>query len=182
MRTLIFLLAAAVLAGTARAESPLKGEVKAIDGESVQLQKYVDKVVLVVNVASKCGYTPQYKQLQALYEQHREQGLVVLGFPCNQFGGQEPGSEAEILAFCRRRYDVSFPMFAKVKVNGEEALPLYRYLTSKEVPIADTGPVKWNFEKFLFDRSGELVARFRSGVKPDAAAVQQAIAAALGAE
>lgn len=151
-----------------------------ITGEPVELSKYEGKVVLIVNVASKCGYTKQYADLQALHEKYAERGLAILGFPCNQFKGQEPGTEAEILEFCRSNYGVSFDLFEKVEVSGENAAPLYRYLTSDEVPIEDKGEVKWNFEKFLVDREGKVIARYRSKVVPTGEEMVAAIEAALG--
>jgi glutathione peroxidase len=137
-------------------------------------------VLLIVNVASECGYTPQYKGLEQLHEKYGEKGLVVMGFPCNQFGGQEPGSESDIKQFCESKYNVKFPMFSKIDVNGPKAAPLYQYLPSKDVPVKDQGPVKWNFEKFLVGRDGRVLARFRSGDKPTDAKMTQAIEAALG--
>ncbi len=134
-----------------------------IDGEPTSLDAYVGNVVLIVNVASKCGFTPQYEGLQALYEKHKESGLVVLGFPANNFGGQEPGTNDEIQSFCTTNYGVSFPMMAKVSVKGDDKHPLFTYLT-EESPLP--GEIGWNFNKFLLDREGNLVARFESRVKP----------------
>jgi len=147
-------------------ECALDFKAKDIDGEAVDLHDYEGSVVLVVNVASKCGLTPQYTGLQNLYEEYKDQGLVILGFPCNQFAGQEPGSEADIKRFCSTEYNVSFPMFSKVNVNGDDAAPIYKYLTSKEVKPKGSGKVSWNFEKFLIDREGNLVARFEPRTKP----------------
>lgn len=158
---------------------PLSGTVTSIDGTPVDLATYSGKVVLVVNVASRCGFTKQYAQLQELCTTYETRGFVVLGFPCNQFGAQEPGAESEIKSFCETRFGVSFPMFSKIDVNGEHAAPLYRYLTSTRTPVPDQGPVKWNFEKFLFNRNGEVVGRYRSKVSPDATHVREAIEAAL---
>jgi glutathione peroxidase len=149
-------------------ESPvLAQKMESLQGEKVDLSKYEGKVLLIVNVASKCGATPQYEQLEGLYEKYKDDGLVVMGFPCNQFGSQEPGSAKEIAEFCKETYGVKFPMFAKIDVNGEKAAPLYKYLTSKEAVGEDAGPVKWNFEKFLVDRNGKVVARFRTATRPD---------------
>jgi len=134
----------------------------------------------MVNVASKCGRTPQYKDLQALHEEYAERGLAILGFPCNQFGKQEPGTAEDIAAFCEENYGVTFDMFAKIDVNGDNAAPLYQYLTSDATGLEDTGKVKWNFEKFLLDREGNVIARFRSKVKPSSEPVVEAIEAALG--
>lgn len=161
-------------------QSPvLDFEVKDIAGNAVKLNKYLGKVVLIVNVASKCGNTPQYAKLQALHEKHAKDGLAILGFPCNQFKEQEPGTEADIKKFCELNYGVTFDLFSKADVNGPAASPLFKYLTSDEVPIADKGQVEWNFEKFLTDRDGNLIARFRDEVEPDSVAVTKAINDAL---
>ena len=157
----------------------LNHKVKSIKGDEVDLSKYQGKVLLVVNVASKCGATPQYNQLEALNSTYKEKGLAVLGFPCNQFGGQEPGSEEEIVKFCQAKYNVSFDLFAKIDVNGPEASPVYKTLTSKESDPKFAGDIKWNFEKFLIGRNGEIVARFPTGTKPDAPEVIKAIEAEL---
>lgn len=159
--------------------SALDFEVSTIDGETVDLEKYKGKVVLIVNVASKCGLTPQYEGLQALYEKYNDQGLVVLGFPCNQFRGQEPGSNEEIKQFCTTKYDVSFPLFSKIEVNGEGAAPLYKYLTAQDVEPVGSGEISWNFEKFLIDREGKVVARFAPRTKPEDAEVIKAIESEL---
>ncbi|WP_181556662.1 glutathione peroxidase [Thermaerobacillus caldiproteolyticus] len=140
--------------------------VKTIRGEEKSLADYKGKVLLIVNTASKCGFTPQYKELQELYEQYRDHGFVVLGFPCNQFGQQEPGTEQEIEQFCQVNYGVTFPMFAKVDVNGEHAHPLFVYLTEKAPGIFGTKAIKWNFTKFLVDRYGNVVERFAPKTKP----------------
>lgn len=172
---------------TARADHHEKGEhkhdhecaldfrVDSIDGEKVDLEDYEGNVVLIVNTASQCGLTPQYAGLEELYKKYKEKGFVVLGFPCNQFGSQEPGSLAEIKKFCSTRYNVSFPMFTKVEVNGDGATDLYKYLTSKDVKPAGTGSVKWNFEKFLVDREGNLIHRFAPRTKPNDAELVAAI-------
>jgi len=139
--------------------------VKDIDGNDTKLDTYKGKVVLIVNVASNCGYTRQYADLQNLYEQHKEDGLVVLGFPANNFGGQEPGSNEEIKLFCSETYNVNFPMFSKVSVKGSDIHPLFKTLTTTENPDF-TGDINWNFEKFLVDRDGNLVHRFRSKTEP----------------
>ena len=131
-----------------------------IAGESETLDRYRDRVLLVVNVASRCGYTPQYKGLEALYRRHRDEGFVILGFPCNQFGNQEPGVEAEIAEFCSLTYDVTFPMFARVDVNGPGTHPLYQLLKASKKGLLGTGGIKWNFTKFLVDRTGRVVDRF----------------------
>ncbi|MFO1490157.1 MAG: glutathione peroxidase [Kiritimatiellia bacterium] len=160
--------------------SPLTGSLPSIDGTPVDLAGYQGKVVLVVNVASRCGYTKQYAQLQELQAKYEGRGLVVLGFPCNQFGGQEPGTAAEIKSFCTSKYHVTFPLFGKVDVNGEKAAPLFAALTSAQAAVADKGPVRWNFEKFLIGRDGQPVSRFRSKVAPDDPSLVAAIEAALG--
>ena len=141
--------------------------VKSIHGEDVSLSAYRGKVLLIVNVASRCGFTPQYKGLQELYDKYKDKGLVVLGFPCNQFGGQEPGTEEEIAQFCETNYGVTFPMFAKIDVNGEHAHPLYKYLCKEAPGILGTKAIKWNFTKFLVDRDGRLVRRYEPKVTPD---------------
>lgn len=134
--------------------------VKSITGEDVNLADYKGKVLVVVNVASRCGYTRQYADLQKLYSEHKDSGLVVLGFPCNQFGGQEPGSDEEILQFCKKEFDVSFDMFSRIDVKGDNASPLYKHLTSLETGPKGAGDISWNFEKFVIDRSGKVVGRF----------------------
>jgi glutathione peroxidase len=133
-----------------------------LDGKEVDLSQYQGKVVLFVNVASKCGYTPQYEQLQALHAKYGKDGLVIVGVPCNQFGKQEPGTSEEIAEFCKKNYGVTFPMLAKVDVNGKNAAPLYKHLTSKDTNPKFAGAIKWNFEKFLINRNGEVVARYAS--------------------
>ncbi len=165
------LLAVFSVSATA-ADEVLKGEVKTLEGKKVDLSQYKGKVLLIVNVASKCGKTPQYEPLQALYEQYGDQGFAVLGFPCNQFGKQEPGSASEIRQFCTDKYDVTFPMFEKIEVNGEDTAPLYTKLKSFE---SDPGDVKWNFEKFLIGKNGEVIERFRTRVEPDDKKVIEAI-------
>jgi len=142
--------------------------VKTIDGKETTLADFKGKAMLIVNVASKCGFTPQYTGLEALYKKYKEQGLVVLGFPCNQFGAQEQGNEAEIKDFCSLTYEVDFPMFAKIEVNGKNAHPLYNYLKSEEKGIFGTEGIKWNFTKFLVDRKGTVLKRFAPTVKPEA--------------
>jgi glutathione peroxidase len=138
-----------------------------IQGQPVNLDRYKGKVLLVVNTASQCGFTPQYKGLEALYRKYRDRGLEVLGFPCNQFGAQEPGSEQEIATFCSTNYDVTFPMFAKVDVNGDKAAPLYRHLKQAKPGLLGTQAIKWNFTKFLVDRDGKVVARYAPNDTPE---------------
>ncbi|GAC1622677.1 MAG: glutathione peroxidase [Nevskia sp.] len=145
-------------------------DAKTIDGSSTKLDQYKGKVLLIVNVASKCGFTPQYKGLEELYRQYKDRGLVVLGFPCDQFGHQEPGDENEIKSFCSLTYDVSFPMFAKIDVNGANAHPLYKFLKSEEKGILGSEGIKWNFTKFLIDKSGKVLKRYGSIDKPESIA------------
>ncbi|MEM6366575.1 MAG: glutathione peroxidase [Planctomycetota bacterium] len=164
---------------TSKAECALDFQAKTIDGEPVDLHDYEGSVVLIVNVASRCGLTRQYAGLQALYEKYQDQGFVVLGFPCNQFGGQEPGTEADIKQFCSTKYDVSFPMFSKIEVNGDGADDLYKNLTSQDVEPAGSGPISWNFEKFLIDRDGNLIHRFSPRTAPSDDELVSAIEAAL---
>jgi glutathione peroxidase len=153
---------------------------KDIDGKNTSLKPYQGKVMLIVNVASKCGFTPQYTALEALHQKYAAQGLVVCGFPCNQFGGQEPGTDAEIKEFCTSKYSVTFPMFDKLEVNGANRHPLYVALAGKNSPFP--GNIKWNFTKFLIGRDGKILNRFDSKVKPDSAEVTKAIEAALAAK
>lgn len=149
-----------------------------IDGNEMTLEDYKGSVILIVNVASKCGYTPQYEGLQSIYEEYKDEGLVIVGFPANNFRGQEPGSNEEIKQFCTLEYGVEFPMAAKVSVVGDDQAPLFAYLTS--LPNEDfDGEIKWNFEKFLIDREGNLQRRFRSSVKPESRKLQSAIKALL---
>ena len=138
------------------------------NGRPKKLSDYEGRTVLIVNVASACGYTPQYAGLEALYRRHKDEGLVVLGFPCNQFGGQEPGTAKDIQEFCQKNYDVTFPLFAKVDVNGENAHPLFEWLKSQKKGIFGTAAIKWNFSKFLVDANGDVVKRYGSGDTPEA--------------
>ena len=153
---------------------------KDIDGKDTSLKAYQGKVLLIVNVASKCGFTPQYKSLEAIHEKYKDKGFTVLGFPCNQFGGQEPGSNAEIKQFCTSTYNVTFPMFDKIDVNGPKRSPLYVALAGPDSPFP--GDIKWNFGKFLIGRDGKILKRFDSKVAPDSAEVTAAIEAALAAK
>ena len=162
------------------APAALNFTMKNIDGKEVDLSDYQGKVILIVNVASQCGLTPQYEGLQELYEKYDDKGLVVLGFPCNQFGRQEPGSNAEIKAFCSDNYSVSFPMFSKIEVNGTEQADLYKHLTGLDLKPAGKGNIKWNFEKFVIDRDGDVVARFSPGTRPSDAKLLKTIEASLG--
>ena len=140
---------------------------KTIDGKEISLQDFKGKALLIVNVASKCGFTGQYEGLENLYKKHKDQGFEILGFPCNQFGSQESGSEAEIKSFCSLTYGVDFPMFSKIDVNGANAHPLYKYLTSEKPGILGTEAIKWNFTKFLIGKDGEPVKRYGSADKPE---------------
>lgn len=141
--------------------------VQRIDGTESTLADYAGKVMLVVNVASQCGFTPQYAGLEVLWRQYRERGLVILGFPCDQFGHQEPGDEAEIASFCRLKYDVTFPLFAKIDVNGDAAHPLFDYLKQAKPGLLGTEAIKWNFTKFLVDAEGKVVGRYAPNVPPE---------------
>ena len=164
------------------ASAALNHTMKTLDGKPVELKKYQGKVVMIVNVASKCGLTPQYEQLQAMHEEYADQGLAILGFPCNQFGKQEPGTAKEIRDFCTQNYGVEFDMFSKIDVNGDSACDLYKYLTSLETKPTGPGKISWNFEKFLIGRDGQVLARFSPRTKPDADEVIQAIESALSEE
>ena len=162
-----------------KAGSPLDFKMKSLTGKEVDLNEYKGKVVLMVNVASKCGLTPQYEELEALYEKYQDKGLVVLGFPCNQFGKQEPGSDAQIAEFCSETYKVKFPMFSKIEVNGEGAAPLYKHLTALETKPKGAGNITWNFEKFIVGKNGQVVARFAPKTAPDAKEVMAVLEAEL---
>lgn len=163
-----------------KAETPLDVTMKTLEGEEVNLaEKYNGKVVLLVNVASKCGLTPQYEQLQALHEKYKDSGLAIVGVPCNQFRNQEPGTAEEIREFCTQNYGVEFDLLAKVEVNGEGACELYKWLTSEENNPRFAGDIQWNFEKFLFNRDGQLVARFEPRTRPDDEKVLEKIEAEL---
>ncbi|HUL32724.1 MAG TPA: glutathione peroxidase [Candidatus Eisenbacteria bacterium] len=151
-----------------------------IDGQPTPLSSFKGQVVLLVNVASRCGYTPQYAGLEALYEKYKDHGFVIVGIPANNFGGQEPGTNAEIKTFCTSKYNVSFPMMAKVSVKGSDITPLYAFLTDKTANPKTGGEIGWNFTKFLVDHDGKVIARFDSPVKPDAPELTSAIERALG--
>jgi glutathione peroxidase len=179
--SLVYTVSNAVAAEDAKA-SALKFKMKKLDGKEFDLAKYKGKVLLVVNVASECGLTPQYEQLQAVFKKYRDKGLVVVGFPCNQFGSQEPGSAEEIREFCTENYGVTFDMFDKVEVNGDNACDLYKYLTSLDTKPQGSGKISWNFEKFLIGRDGEVIARFSPRTKPDADEVIKAIETALSSQ
>ncbi len=164
--SLLLILSINTLAKDAPMKTIYDFKVNTIDGKETTLEQYKGKVMLIVNVASKCGYTPQYAGLETLYKKYKEQGLVVLGFPCNQFSSQEPGSEAEIQNFCRVNFGVTFPMFSKINVNGDDTHPLYHYLKSEQPGILGTETIKWNFTKFLVDKEGKVIERFGSSTKP----------------
>lgn len=187
---LVALVAAAAVTGGIQADDkggekvsgPLDFKMAGIDGKEVDLGQYKGKVVLLVNVASECGYTPQYKGLQELHQKYSADGLVVLGVPSNDFGKQEPGTNAQILEFCKNNYKVTFPLLEKVAVKGENKVPLYRYLTSKDSNPMFAGEVGWNFEKFLIDREGRVVGRFKSGVEPTSEPLVSAVKKELAAK
>ena len=151
---------------TTQPASPLDFVVKDIDGKETKLSDYRGKVVMIVNVASKCGYTKQYTGLEKLYKEYSDKGFVIVGFPANNFGGQEPGSDSDIKTFCSSKFDVTFPMMSKISVQGDDQAPLYKYLTDKETAGDFKGPIGWNFTKFIVDRNGNLVGRFESKVEP----------------
>ncbi len=183
MKLIAFLVLASCclpLMATAATPSLYDVPLKDIDGKDTSLKAYKGQVLLIVNVASKCGYTPQYKGLEALHQKYKDKGFQVLGFPCNDFGAQEPGSNAEIKTFCTSQYAVTFPMFDKLHVKGAEQHPLYTALTGKDSQYP--GDVKWNFGKFLIGRDGKLFQRFDSKVTPDSAELTHAVEAALAAK
>ena len=184
--TLLFVAATAIKAWPSN-DNP-KGEkqpmiytfaLKSIDGKEVNLSQYRGKTLLFVNVASQCGYTPQYEGLQKVYSKYKDRGLVVLGFPANNFGAQEPGTDQEIKTFCSTRYNVTFPMFSKISVKGPDQHPLYQYLTSSATNPKFAGEIKWNFNKFLIDKQGNVAARFDSKDAPESETVVGAIEKAL---
>lgn len=165
--------------GKGTAKSVYDFTLKNAKGQDVKLSDYRGKVVMLVNVASKCGYTPQYEGLQKIYERYKDQGFTILGFPANNFGAQEPGTDEEIQQFCRINYGVTFPVFSKISVKGDDKHPLYKYLTEKETNPRFAGEIKWNFNKFLVSKDGKIIARFESADKPEDAKVTQAIESAL---
>jgi glutathione peroxidase len=187
MRTIGSALACCLIASLAFADEKgdnkvppvLNFKMKTLAGTEVDLSQYQGKPILIVNVASKCGYTPQYKGLQALHDKYAKEGLVVLGVPSNDFLQQEPGTSEEIAEFCQKNYGVKFDMLEKVVVKGPDKVPLYKYLTSKETDPKFGGEIKWNFTKFLIGRDGAIVARFEPGVKPESEKVTKAIEAEL---
>ena len=186
MKAIFSCISAGLIAGLGVLSAPADEGVKSVppvlnftmkdlSGKPVDLSQYQGKVVLFVNVASKCGYTPQHKGLEALYEKYQKDGLVVIGVPANEFGGQEPGSDADISEFCKSKYGVTFPMLSKVVVKGNGICPLYKFLTSKDTDPKFPGDISWNFEKFLISRSGEIVGRFKSKVTPESSELVQAV-------
>jgi glutathione peroxidase len=178
MLSLAFGLTAAAFAAPPR--SIYDFNLKSIDGQPTPLSEFHGKVVLLVNVASRCGFTPQYTALESTYEKYKDKGLVIVGIPANNFMGQEPGTNEEIKTFCTKKYNVTFPMMSKVSVKGDDTTPLYQYLTDKNSDPKFAGDIKWNFTKFLFDRNGNPVARFEPNIKPDSPEMVAAIEAALG--
>lgn len=165
--------------GRGKAKSVYDFTLKNSKGQDVKLEEFRGQVVMLVNVARKCGYTPQYDGLPKIYERYKERGFTVLGFPANNFGAQEPGTDEEIQEFCRINYGVTFPVFSKISVKGDDKHPLYKYLTERETNPEFAGEIKWNFNKFLVGRDGRILARFDSGDKPEDAKVTQAIESAL---
>jgi glutathione peroxidase len=172
----------AKMAAAPKEKSVLEFTMKDIDGKDVKLSKYKGNVIMFVNTASKCGYTPQYEGLEKIYEKYKDKGFVILGFPANNFGAQEPGTESEIKEFCTLKYHVSFPMFSKISVKGDDQHPLYGFLTNKESDPDFAGDITWNFNKFLVDKSGKVVARFSSKDTPESETVTAAIEKYLAAK
>lgn len=177
--TMALALGGAALAADTPKNMPLSFKMKDIDGHEVDLAQYKGQVALLVNTASKCGFTPQYEGLEALYEKYSGQGFTILAFPANNFKAQEPGTDSEIKQFCSMTYNVTFPLFSKVSVKGEDICPLYAYLTSESTNPGFAGEIPWNFTKFLLDRQGRVVARFTPQTAPDDSALVQAIEKAL---
>ncbi len=177
---LILMLSLAAGMAIAQSKSIYDFTMRSIDGQPTSLKSYSGKVVLLVNVASRCGFTPQYTGLEALYEKYKDRGFVIVGIPANNFAQQEPGTDDEIKKFCSSKYSVTFPMMSKVSVLGDDETPLYRFLTDKSENPQIGGDIKWNFTKFLFDRNGKPVARFEPAVTPDSPQVQSAVESALG--
>src|SRR5580704_11720219 len=178
MRKLLF-AGVAMTAALFGASNVLDFTLNSIDGKPAPLSQYQGKVVLIVNVASKCGFTPQYTGLEKVYEKYKDQGFVILGFPANNFGGQEPGTNEEIKTFCSSKYMVTFPMYAKISVKGADIHPLYQFLTDKTTNPTTSGDIKWNFTKFLVGKDGKVIARFESAVTPESPEVTAAIEKAL---
>jgi glutathione peroxidase len=180
MRPLSWFALALLLAVSAQAQSLYEIPIKDIDGKAGTLESYKGRVLLIVNVASECGYTPQYAGLEDLYREYKDKGLTVIGVPCNQFGGQEPGSNKEIKEFCTSAFSVTFPLLEKTDVNGAKRHPLYAFLTGDKAPRP--GNIQWNFTKFLIGRDGKVLARFEPDAEPQSAEVLRALTAALAAK
>jgi glutathione peroxidase len=180
LRTLFLMLLLLPALALAVSKSVYDFTLNSIDGQPSPLSSFKGKVVMLVNVASKCGYTPQYSALESTYEKYKDRGLVIVGIPANNFGAQEPGTNEEIKTFCSRKYNVTFPMMAKVSVKGLDQTPLYQFLTDKTLNPTTGGEIKWNFTKFIFDRDGNAIARFEPEVTPDSPQVTAAIEKALG--
>ena len=178
MRKLIF-AGVAMTAALFGASNVLDFSLNSIDGKAAPLAQYKGKVVLIVNVASRCGFTPQYAGLEKIYEKYKDQGFVILGFPANNFGAQEPGTNEEIKTFCSSKYNVTFPMYAKISVKGADIHPLYQFLTDKQANPSTGGDIQWNFTKFLVGKDGKVIARFESAITPESADVTGAIEKAL---
>jgi glutathione peroxidase len=177
--SLAVFLAAQTSLGQEKTSGVLNFKMAGLDGKTVDLTKFQGKVVLFVNVASECGNTPRYKGLQTLHKKYADKGLVIIGVPSNDFGAQEPGSNTEIAAFCKKNFGVEFVMLAKVKVKGSDQVPLYKYLTSKATNPKFGGPITWNFDKFLIGRDGSIIARFANGTDPESQGVVDTIEKAL---
>ncbi|MEN6535351.1 MAG: glutathione peroxidase [Bryobacteraceae bacterium] len=180
-RLTLFALPILMASTTFGASSIYEFQMNSIDGKPISLSDYQGKVVLIVNVASRCGFTPQYSALENVYRQSKDRGFVILGFPANNFKDQEPGTNEEIKQFCQRKYDVTFPMFAKISVKGTDEAPLYQFLTDKNANPETGGEIPWNFTKFLIGRDGKVLARFAPKTTPDSPEVTEAIQKALEA-
>jgi glutathione peroxidase len=180
LKKLICLLFVCVMMAFAADKTVYDYTLNSIDGAPAPFAGYKGKVLMVVNVASRCGYTPQYSALETIYEKYKDRGFVIVGVPANNFGAQEPGTNAEIKTFCTRKYNVQFPMMSKVSVKGPDTAPLYQYLTDTSLNPKTGGEIKWNFTKFLVDRKGNIAARFEPDVTPDSPQVTAAIEQALG--
>jgi glutathione peroxidase len=180
VRTLLSFLLLGALLAVASEKSVYDYTLNSIDGQPAPFAAFKGKVLMLVNVASRCGYTPQYSALESVYEKYKDKGLVIVGVPANNFGAQEPGTNEEIKTFCTRKYNVQFPMMSKVSVKGADTTPLYQYLTDAKLNPKTGGEIKWNFTKFLVDRQGNIVARFEPEVTPDSPQVTSAIESALG--
>jgi glutathione peroxidase len=178
MRKLLF-AGVAMTAALFGASNVLEFTLNSIDGKPAPLSQYQGKVVLIVNVASRCGFTPQYAGLEKIYEKYKDRGFVILGFPANNFGGQEPGTNEEIKTFCSSKYNVTFPIYSKISVKGADIHPLYQFLTDKQANPKTGGDIQWNFTKFLVGKDGKVIARFESAVTPESADVTSAIERAL---